>query len=147
MNLTINDFNSIVNKKTPFSIVIFIIILIVLFVSLFLVIIKYEYYKYDEYLGYISKENEFYISIYVEEEKLQVFNDSSLEIDKEKLTIFKKTISDDYYLIDGKPYRLVNLYTDLKEEYLIVNNVISIKSKTYETTIFKEIKKGLDLWN
>lgn len=142
MNYTITDF---ISTKTSLKIKIYIIILILLLTILFLISFKYEYYKYDNYLSTIGYDFDYYLSLYVLDEDIYSVINSKIYFDNNEIVIKDIIISEEYYLSENKPYKLIKIYTDLNTNNLIINNVIDIKVKKYKTTIIKEIKKGLDL--
>lgn len=145
MNYTITDFQTLKHSKTSLKIKAYTIVLLVLLTILFLISFKYEYYKYDNYLSTIGYDNDYYIGLYVLDENVYSITKSEIYFENKKIQVKDIIISEEYYVSDNKPYKLVKLYTDLGENNLIINNVINIKVKKYKTTITKEIKKGLDL--
>lgn len=70
---------------------------------------------------------------------------SKIYFEDKEIKVKNIIISEEYYLSDLKPYKLVKIYTDLDMPNLVINNVVNIKVKHEKTTIIKEIKKGLDL--
>ena len=120
------------------------LMLLIIFLLIFLnIAFNYKYYKYDETLGYIKKLDDYYLSTYVED--LSIYKYTLLIDGKEKnITIY--SISDGYYIIDGKKYYEIILSTELDKEVLIENNIINIVFRKEQTTLFEEFKKGMKKW-
>lgn len=147
MNLSITDFQTIVNSKTSLKIKVYTIILLIIITILFLISFNYKYYKYDSYLSIVGMDSSYYISLYVLDKDIHSVTNSKIYFEDKEIKVKNIIISEEYYLSDLKPYKLVKIYTDLDMHNLIINNVVNIKVKHEKTTIIKEIKKGLDLWN
>lgn len=147
MNLSITDFQTIVNSKTSLKIKVYTIILLIIITILFLISFNYKYYKYDSYLSIVGMDSSYYISLYVLDKDIYSVTNSKIYFEDKEIKVKNIIISEEYYLSDLKPYKLVKIYTDLDMHNLIINNVVNIKVKHEKTTIIKEIKKGLDLWN
>lgn len=145
MNLSITDFQNIVNSKTSLKIKVYTIILLIIITILFLISFNYKYYKYDNYLSIVGMDSYYYISLYVLDKDIYSVTNSKIYFENKEIKVKNIIISEEYYLSDLKPYRLVKLYTDLGMNNLIINNVVNIKVRHEKTTIIKEIKKGLDL--
>ena len=147
MNLSITDFQTIVNSKTSLKIKVYTIILLIIITILFLISFNYKYYKYDSYLSIVGMDSSYYISLYVLDKDIYSVTNSKIYFEDKEIKVKNIIISEEYYLSDLKPYKLVKIYTDLDMPNLVINNVVNIKVKHEKTTIIKEIKKGLDLWN
>lgn len=147
MNLSITDFQTIVNSKTSLKIKVYTIILLIIITILFLISFNYKYYKYDSYLSIVGMDSSYYISLYVLDKDIYSVTNSKIYFEGKEIKVKNIIISEEYYLSDLKPYKLVKIYTDLDMPNLVINNVVNIKVKHEKTTIIKEIKKGLDLWN
>ena len=147
MNLSITDFQTIVNSKTSLKIKVYTIILLIIITILFLISFNYKYYKYDSYLSIVGMDSSYYISLYVLDKDIYSVTNSKIYFEVKEIKVKNIIISEEYYLSDLKPYKLVKIYTDLDMPNLVINNVVNIKVKHEKTTIIKEIKKGLDLWN
>lgn len=145
MNLSITDFQTIVNSKTSLKIKVYTIILLIIITILFLISFNYKYYKYDNYLSIVGLDSSYYISLYVLDKDIYSVTNSKIYFEDKEIKVKNIIISEEYYLSDLKPYKLVKIYTDLDMPNLIINNVVNIKVKHEKTTIIKEIKKGLDL--
>lgn len=145
MNLSITDFQTIVNSKTSLKIKVYTIILLIIITILFLISFNYKYYKYDSYLSIVGMDSSYYISLYVLDKDIYSVTNSKIYFEDKEIKVKNIIISEEYYLSDLKPYKLVKIYTDLDMHNLIINNVVNIKVKHEKTTIIKEIKKGLDL--
>lgn len=145
MNLSISDFQTIVNSKTSLKIKVYTIILLIIITILFLISFNYKYYKYDSYLSIVGMDSSYYISLYVLDKDIYSVTNSKIYFEDKEIKVKNIIISEEYYLSDLKPYKLVKIYTDLDMPNLVINNVVNIKVKHEKTTIIKEIKKGLDL--
>ena len=145
MNLSITDFQTIVNSKTSLKIKVYTIILLIIITILFLISFNYKYYKYDSYLSIVGMDSSYYISLYVLDKDIYSVTNSKIYFEDKEIKVKNIIISGEYYLSDLKPYKLVKIYTDLDMPNLVINNVVNIKVKHEKTTIIKEIKKGLDL--
>lgn len=145
MNLSITDFQTIVNSKTSLKIKVYTIILLIIITILFLISFNYKYYKYDSYLSIVGMDSSYYISLYVLDKDIYSVTNSKIYFEDKEIKVKNVIISEEYYLSDLKPYKLVKIYTDLDIPNLVINNVVNIKVKHEKTTIIKEIKKGLDL--
>lgn len=141
MNLSI----TIVNSKTSLKIKVYTIILLIIITILFLISFNYKYYKYDSYLSIVGMDSSYYISLYVLDKDIYSVTNSKIYFEDKEIKVKNIIISEEYYLSDLKPYKLVKIYTDLDMPNLVINNVVNIKVKHEKTTIIKEIKKGLDL--
>lgn len=145
MNLSTTDFQTIVNSKTSLKIKVYTIILLIIITILFLISFNYKYYKYDSYLSIVGMDSSYYISLYVLDKDIYSVTNSKIYFEDKEIKVKNIIISEEYYLSDLKPYKLVKIYTDLDMPNLVINNVVNIKVKHEKTTIIKEIKKGLDL--
>lgn len=145
MNLSITDFQTIVNSKTSLKIKVYTIILLIIITILFLISFNYKYYKYDSYLSIVGMDSSYYISLYVLDKDIYSVTNSKIYFEDKEIKVKNIIISEEYYLSYLKPYKLVKIYTDLDMPNLVINNVVNIKVKHEKTTIIKEIKKGLDL--
>ena len=145
MNLSITDFQTIVNSKTSLKIKVYTIILLIIITILFLISFNYKYYKYDSYLSIVGMDSSYYISLYVLDKDIYSVTNSKIYFEDKEIKVKNIIISEEYYLSDLKPYKLGKIYTDLDMPNLVINNVVNIKVKHEKTTIIKEIKKGLDL--
>ena len=141
------DSSMIIEAKTPKVISIFIFSLVMALIIFGFVAIKYKFYLYEHYLGYvIKKDDNYYLTIYVEDNKIPALKDSVIVVDKELVNYKILEISKEYYLLDNNKYHLIVLETKIKEEEKIENNVINLKFKLEETSLAKQIKKGIKLW-
>ena len=50
-----NNFSYIINKKSSPSIILWIILLVISFITFIIISLKYEYYLYQSYFGYVKK--------------------------------------------------------------------------------------------
>lgn len=142
-----NNFSYIINKKTSLSITLWIILLIISFIIFIIISLKYEYYLYQSYFGYVKKiDDSFYTIIYVEKDNVDELFNSNLLVDNNDYSFEIVSISEEYFVINNKMCYQVILDFDLKEEYKIENNIIDIILKNNKTTIYKELKKGIMKW-
>ena len=142
-----NNFSYIINKKTSLSIFLWIILLIISFIIFIIISLKYEYYLYQSYFGYVKKiDDSFYTIIYVEKDNVDELFNSNLLVDNNDYSFEIVSISEEYFVINNKMCYQVILDFDLKEEYKIENNIIDIILKNNKTTIYKELKKGIMKW-
>lgn len=137
---TIYESKEILMRKTPLKIVSWITILIVLLIS-FIIISFIPYNKYLNYYGYISKEDKYYLNVYVEQKYIENIQDYKLIIDHKKRKFKIINIDNQLYYEKNKPYYLVTIYADLEENLLIQNNVINVIFNVRKTTLQKEIFK------
>ena len=142
-----NNFSYIINKKTSLSIILWIALLIISFVIFIIIALKYEYYLYQSYFGYVKKiDNSFYTIIYVARDKINELSKSNLLVDNKEYNFKVVSISEEYFVIDNELCYQVILDFHLKEEDKIENNIIDIVLRTNKTTIYQELKKGIKEW-
>ena len=142
-----NNFSYIINKKTSLSIFLWIILLIISFIIFIIISLKYEYYLYQSYFGYVKKiDDSFYTIIYVSKDKINELSKSNLLVDNNDYSFEIVSISEEYFIIDNKTCYQVILDFDLKDEYKIENNIINIVLKNNKTTLYQELKKGIKKW-
>lgn len=132
-------------NKTPNFIKIYMFLSFFVITSLILLCTFFQYHKYENHFGYIGKEDDYYVALYLEDNAIWNLQKSVLSIDDINLEIKSKDISGDYYIIDNKNYRLVKLYGNIPNEYLTINEIVKVKIQKNKTTIFKEIRKGMNL--
>ncbi len=142
-----NNFSYIINKKSSPSIILWIILLVISFITFIIISLKYEYYLYQSYFGYVKKiDNSFYTIIYVEKDNVNELSKSNLLIDNEEYSFKVVSISEEYFAVNNKLCYQVILDFDLKEEYKIENNIIDIVLKNSKTTIYQQLRKGFEKW-
>ena len=142
-----NNFSYFINKKTSKSIILWISLLIISFIMFIIISLKYEYYLYQSYFGYVKKiDNLFYIVIYVEKENINELSESNLLVDNKEHSFKIISISEEYFIIENKICYQVILDFDLSEQSKIENNIIDIVLKNNKTTIYQELKKGIKKW-
>ena len=142
-----NNFSYILNKKTSKSIIFFIIFLIISFIIFIIIALKYEYYLYQSYFGYVKKiDDSFYTIIYVSKESIDKLSKSNLLVDNQDYSFKVVSISEEYFAIDDKLCYQVILDFALKQESKIENNIINIVLKNDKTTIYNQLKKGFEKW-
>ena len=142
-----NNYSYIINKKTSKVIILWLLFLIISFILFIIISLKYEYNIYDSYFGYIKKiDNSFYTIIYIQKDKISELSTSTLLVDDLEYDFEIVSISDEYFVNDNELCYEVILNLNLKEKYLIENNIINIILKNDKTTIYQELKKGLKKW-
>ena len=142
-----NNHSYILNKKTSKIIIIWLIFLSISFILFLIIALKYEYNIYNSYFGYIKKiDNSFYTIIYVPNDKVSELSTSILLVDDLEYDFEIVSISDEYFVNNDELCYEVILNFDLKEKYLIENNIINLVLKNNKTTIYQELKKGLKKW-
>ena len=142
-----NNHSYILNKKTSKIIIIWLIFLSISFILFLIIALKYEYNTYNSYFGYIKKiDNSFYTIIYVPNDKVNELSTSILLVDDLEYDFEIVSISDEYFVNNDELCYEVILNFNLKEKYLIENNIINLVLKNNKTTIYQELKKGLKKW-
>ena len=142
-----NNYSYIINKKTSKAIILWLLFLIISFIIFIIIALNYEYHIYNSYFGYIKKiDDSFYTIIYVKKDKISELSESILFVDDLEYDFEIFSISDEYFVNDNELYYEVILNLDLKEKYLIENNIINVILKNNKTTIYQELKKGLKTW-
>lgn len=142
-----NNHSYILNKKTSKAIIVWLIFLIISFILFLIIALKYEYNIYNSYFGYIKKiDNSFYTIIYVPNDKVNELSTSILLVDDLEYDFEIVSISDEYFVNNDELCYEVILNFNLKEKYLIENNIINLVLKNNKTTIYQELKKGLKKW-
>lgn len=142
-----NNYSYIINKKTSKVIILWLLFLIISFILFIIISLKYEYNIYNSYFGYVKKiDNSFYTIVYIQKDKISELSTSTLLVDDLEYDFEIVSISDEYFVNDNELCYEVILNLNLKEKYLIENNIINIILKNDKTTIYQELKKGLKKW-
>lgn len=142
-----NNYSYIINKKTSKAIILWLLFLIISFILFIIISLKYEYNIYNSYFGYVKKiDNSFYTIVYIQKDKISELSTSTLLVDDLEYDFEIVSISDEYFVNDNELCYEVILNLNLKEKYLIENNIINIILKNDKTTIYQELKKGLKKW-
>ena len=142
-----NNYSYIINKKTSKVIILWLLFLIINFILFIIISLKYEYNIYNSYFGYVKKiDNSFYTIVYIQKDKISELSTSTLLVDDLEYDFEIVSISDEYFVNDNELCYEVILNLNLKEKYLIENNIINIILKNDKTTIYQELKKGLKKW-
>ena len=143
----IMDSSMIVEARTSKVISIFIISLIIASIVFVIIAFKYNYYLYEHYLGYVIKQNNnYYITVYVEDHKIPDFRNSIVIVNEKEVDFKILEISKEYYILDNNKYHLIVMEIEIEEELRIENNIINLTLKTEKTRLIRQIKKGLKLW-
>ena len=141
-----NNFSYILSKKTSKAIIVWLICLLICSLVFIIIAFNYHYHLYDSYFGYIKNiDGSFYTVIYVEKEKIDLLPKYNLLVENKPLSFEVVMISDDFYIDNSQNFYQIVLDFDLKENQLIENNIINLVFEKPETTIYKEIRKGLKL--
>lgn len=115
------------------------IMIMLLFLSIFILFgFFHPINTYKTYLGYVRKDVDSYVVLYLKDFEIPTFKAVSILNNIEIINI-----SEEYYLINDSNYYMVSIKTNLKKEDLINNNIINVIIKYPPTTLFKSLKKGL----
>lgn len=142
-----NNSPIILNRKTSKAIQIWIMFLIFGAIIFFIIGNYYKFSLFTNHIAYVKKiDSKYYVVTYLEEDEIRKLYYSEILIEKEKFDFKVVTISEEVYSVNNiKCYEVV-LDMKLKEMWLVENNILNIVLKKEETTILKEIKKGINLW-
>ena len=142
-NVDIYNTDIILNKKSKVYIIIWIMFLVLFLSLLLLICVFYRFYEYETYLGYVRKNEDYKLVLYLKD--FSKLNSYELYLENEKLEFSIYSISSDYYIIDGSNYYEIVLNVNLPNIYKIDNNILKLKMKKEETTYLKKIKEELNL--
>lgn len=87
------------------------------------------------------------MALYLDDYSIMDIKNGVLKLEDELFDYETFEISDEYYLINSEPKRLIKLFGNINQKHLTINNVVKLELKYNKTTIFKLIKKGMNLWN
>lgn len=149
-NINIFDNSTIIMmRKTPSKIFVWIVVIIIGLIVFLSLSIFYRYNKYLNYIGTIVEEDtQYYIKIFIEEDKLVAFSNNILLIDNKEIEYKVKNISKNYYLTPQsvKMHEVV-LKCKLNQQLMIDNNMVQLRFKMPQTTamhdFIENIKKEL----
>lgn len=126
------------NKKLPsiiwyFILFLFFFTLIVLWGAIF-----FEYNIVKRYLGIVVSTRLSEVKIYVEDKDLETLKNAYILRGNKKQSYLIVSISEQYVVEQGSPYREVLLKTALSNQEAIMNNVIEFTFVVRRTTVMKE---------
>lgn len=142
-NVDIYNTDIILNKKSNVYTIIWIIFLVIFLSLSLLICIFYRFYEYETCLGYVRKNEDYKLILYLKD--FSKLNSYELYLENEKLEFSIYSISSDYYIIDGSNYYEIVLNVNLPNIYKIDNNILKLKIKKEETTYLKKVKEELNL--
>lgn len=116
------------------SVLIFLIICFILFVMFF---VKFNF--CDRYIGLVKKEDDYYVSILVDNSWFDIQN-YTLLVDKDRKDYSIVSISSDYTITDSGLKKEVVLKFDISSDDRIVNNVLNLYF-VRKMTFFNRIKE------
>ena len=116
------------------SVLIFLIICFILFVMFF---VKFNF--CDRYIGLVKKEDDYYVSIFVDNSWFDIQN-YTLLVDKDRKDYSIVSISSDYTITDSGLKKEVVLKFDISSDDRIVNNVLNLYF-VRRMTFFNRIKE------
>lgn len=148
-NINVYNNSSVVYmRKQNSKIISWINILLIGSVLFCIIGLKYKYSIFNIYYAKVIKnENENYVYMNVDSEFIDFKNRNYLEIDDKEYKCHLRSISDNYYIFNGKKYWDVTFNCDLPNELNVNDNLIEIKMERRKTTLLKEIfnkiRKGM----
>jgi len=142
----ITDSSMVIEARTAKVITIFIFSLVIALILFLSLAFKYKFYLYEHYLGYVIKiDDNYYITLYVEDSKIPGFKDYVIIINGENVDFKILEINKEYYFSDNNKYHLIVIETEIEEEKKLENNIINLKFKLEETNLINQIRKGMKL--
>ena len=128
------------DKKYNFSITFFSLFVVALILFFIFICVFHKFDFSISYNGIVVKEDDYYVSIIIDDNDITKLQDSLLVLDKEKKDFSINKISDEYYLTDKGPMRYVYLKFDFDENKKIINNVLKLNF-IRRRTIFSRLKE------
>lgn len=133
----------LLKNKTSKVIVVWAILSIVLIITGIGFFFGFHYHPEEEQYAYVEQNQEEYRLItYVKKEEISSFRNYTLKIEEEKIPFQVEHIGQATN-IEGDIYYEIELDVDMKEEWKIHNNILTMVVKKTETTWFQKIKKGM----
>lgn len=133
----------LLKNKTSKVIVVWIILSVVFIITGVGFFFGYSYYPEEEQYAYIEQNQEEYRLItHVKREEVSSFSNYKLKIDGEEIPFQVEHIGQATN-IEGDIYYEVVLEVEIKEEWKIHNNVLTMVVMKPETTWFQKLKKGI----
>lgn len=144
----LNKSTNILRSHSPSKIITWQVILIVLLTSFFIISVHYKYYKYDNYITVVQKENENHIgALLLTEKDLLKLTSKKLKIANKYIKYEIKEIVEVYQTNENleKYYEtIIELkLPNNKENYFPVLLQFESKKTTLMKEIFKSLKKGM----
>lgn len=133
----------LLKNKTSKVIIVWIILSVVFIITGIGFFFGFYYHPEEKQYAYIEQHQEEYRLItYVKREEVSSFSDYQLKIDDEEIQFQVERIGQATN-IEGDIYYEVVLEVEIKEEWKIHNNVLTMVVMKPETTWFQKIKKGI----
>lgn len=124
-----------VRSITFCSLFLILILFFLVFISIF-----YKFHFYFSYVGFVSWEDDYCVSLLLDNNEIDEIKKTFLVYDKRKVSYNVVKIDSDYVLTDSGSKRLVYIRFQLNDSDKILNNVVSLKF-VYEATLFDKAKE------
>lgn len=131
-----------IKNRTNNSITYFIMLLVIISLIIINIFLNYQYYINDSYTGYINEN--YKLVLYVDD--ISNINKYKLYVENKNYKFKVNSISDEYFIIDGKKCYQIELDINLDKDLLIKNNIIEVILQKGKTTVYQKIKKGMKEW-
>lgn len=131
-----------IKNRTNNSITYFIMLLVIISLIIINIFLNYQYYINDSYTGYINEN--YKLVLYVDD--ISNINKYKLYVENKNYKFKVNSISDEYFIIDGKTCYQIELDINLDKDLLIKNNIIEVILQKGKTTVYQKIKKGMKEW-
>jgi len=133
----------LLKNKTSKMIILWLILSLGLMIIGFCFFFGYSYQIEEEQYAYVEQNQEEYRFItYVKKEEVSSFENYQLKIEEEEIPFQVEHIGQ-ATKIEGDIYYEIELEVEMKEEWKIHNNILTMVVKKEETTWFQRIKKGI----
>jgi len=135
----------ILNKKTNYTIYLFITISLIVFISL-TVLTQFKYKKYYDVIGQVLKiENEFKLVLYIAPQKLEVLKKNNKLIINNKEYTYKVNQIDNEYIVSDDLNNYLKIILDIKltKEEKIENNILKVRIQESNKKIINYLKEYL----
>lgn len=117
--------------------------IILIFIAIFFVV-GYSFHPEEHIYGYIQKNEEYQLITYIKRDEVSLFQNYRLRIEEEEIPFQVEQIGQPT-VIDNEIYCEIILKVEMKEEWKIINNILSIVVEKPKTTWFQKLKKGMKL--
>jgi len=135
-----NNYEEIIFRKKPKYIQIWLGIILLSLVFFCIIACFYQYNKFYKVEGLVIKlENDTYVQVLVENEKLEMIKNGSLMVNH-KYTEFCYEISSNFYTDSGKVYREIKVFV---ENDHADNEIVTLLFVSPKTTLLKEIQEKI----
>jgi len=128
------------DKYRDFSITFCSLIFMVFLLISIAIVVFYKLNFCISYSGFVVKEDDYYVSLYIDDNGLQNIKKNVLVVNKVNLDFDIVRISDDYVLTENGPMRCVYLKFNLDDGDKIINNVLKLNF-IHKSTIFNKMKE------